>query len=55
MPTTNDVTGDRLISKEASDKYREGWETIFGKKKEAEKSASLHLEDEKDEPTTATD
>lgn len=33
MAGINDVTGDSLISKNNSDKYREGWDRIFGKKK----------------------
>lgn len=32
MTTTNDVTGDSLISKSTTDQYREGWDRIFGKK-----------------------
>lgn len=31
-PTKNDITGDFLITGAASDKYREGWDRIFGKK-----------------------
>jgi hypothetical protein len=27
---TNDVTGDSLVSKPADDKYRDGWERIYG-------------------------
>ena len=26
----NDITGDKLISKPANDKYRENWDKIFG-------------------------
>lgn len=33
MTTKNDVTGDRLITKVASDSYRENWERIFGNNK----------------------
>ena len=32
MTTKNDVTGDRLITKVASDSYRDNWERIFGDK-----------------------
>lgn len=28
----NDITGDQLISKKASDSYRTGWDRIFGVK-----------------------
>jgi hypothetical protein len=28
----NDITGDQLISKKASDSYRTGWDRIFGSK-----------------------
>jgi len=31
----NDITGNALRSKPPSDKYNEGWERIFGKKKRA--------------------
>jgi hypothetical protein len=41
MPTTNDVTGDSIQTKQATDKYREGWETIFGKKEPAKSGSSL--------------
>lgn len=33
MTSTNDVTNDRLVSKTTSDKYRNNWDAIFGKKK----------------------
>lgn len=29
--SANDVTGDALITKAQNDKYREGWDRIFGK------------------------
>ena len=32
MTTKNDVTGDRLITKVASNSYRDNWERIFGDK-----------------------
>lgn len=34
MAATNDITGDSLQSKSNSDSYRDGWERIFGNKKE---------------------
>jgi hypothetical protein len=33
-PTKNDITGDFLITGASTDKYREGWDRIFGKKTE---------------------
>lgn len=32
LTTTNDVTGDRLATKPATDAFKEGHERIFGKK-----------------------
>ncbi len=32
MTSKNDITGDELKSKSNNDKYREGWDRIFGKK-----------------------
>ena len=32
--STNDITGDKLQSKTTTDAYRDGWEAIFGKKKQ---------------------
>lgn len=29
----NDVTNDRILSKENTDRYRDNWDRIFGKKK----------------------
>ena len=34
MTSKNDITGDEIKSKTSNEKYREGWERIFGKKKE---------------------
>ena len=28
----NDITGDSIITKSSNEKYRENWDTIFGKK-----------------------
>jgi hypothetical protein len=33
MAAKNDVTGDSIRSKNSNRKYAEGWERIFGKKK----------------------
>jgi hypothetical protein len=35
MATTNDITGDAIQTKNVSDNYRDGWDRIFGKKKNA--------------------
>jgi hypothetical protein len=35
MTSRNDVTGDLLSSKPATDSFRDGWERIFGKNKES--------------------
>jgi hypothetical protein len=32
VTTTNDITGDKLQTKPTTDKFREGWEHIFGQK-----------------------
>jgi hypothetical protein len=32
MTSKNDVTGDELKTRAASDNYRSGWDRIFGKK-----------------------
>lgn len=29
---TNDITGDKLITGVSNEKYRQGWDLIFGKK-----------------------
>jgi len=34
MITANNITGDSIITKVTSDKYRSNWDTIFGKPKE---------------------
>lgn len=28
----NDITGDRIATRSATDKFREGWDGVFGKK-----------------------
>jgi len=40
----NDITGNALRSKPPSDKYNEGWERIFGKKKREEALDELTVE-----------
>lgn len=29
----NDITGEPLVTKQTTDKYRDGWDAIFAKKK----------------------
>lgn len=31
MTSRNDITGDKIQSKPSTDKYRDGWDAIFGK------------------------
>lgn len=42
MATKNDITGDPLITKSSTDSYRDGWDRIFGKKKEEKKEQKKH-------------
>ncbi len=37
MATKNDITGDAIQTKLASDLYRQNWEKIFGNKKKKKK------------------
>jgi hypothetical protein len=37
MVSKNDITGNEIKTKTSSDKYREGWDRIFGKKKDESK------------------
>lgn len=32
MTTTNDITGDKIESRATTDKFRSGWDAIFGDK-----------------------
>ena len=48
MAGINDVTGDSLISKNNSDKYREGWDRIFGKKKKEKEKTKNENQNEKE-------
>ena len=34
MTSSNDITGDRLVSKPPSKEYQDGWDKLFGKTKE---------------------
>lgn len=40
MAATNDVTGDRLVSKANNKDYRDNYDKIFGKKDADKKTAS---------------
>lgn len=44
MTSKNDITGDKLATKPASDAYRDNWDRIFGKKTTTEVSPET-LED----------
>lgn len=44
MTSKNDITGDKLATKPASDAYRDNWDRIFGKKTTTEASPET-LED----------
>lgn len=37
MISKNPITGDEIKSKSNTDKYRDGWDRIFGKKEEEKK------------------
>lgn len=39
--STNEHTGSRMASKPSTDKYRDNWDNIFGKKQEDDKPDSL--------------
>lgn len=41
VPSTNEVTGDRLVTKAATDAYSKGWDAIFKKKPEEAKKILL--------------
>jgi hypothetical protein len=47
----NDITGDQLISKTATDLYREGWDRIFNKtqKSSSDSKTSDLITKEKDQ------
>ena len=47
MATHNDITGDALITKANNDNYRNNYDAIFGKKKEAEKKEEVKPEEPK--------
>lgn len=39
--STNEHTGSRMASKPSTDKYRDNWDSIFGKKQEEVKPEAL--------------
>ena len=39
MATTNDITGDKLISRANSDSFRDNFDRIFRKKKDVQEQA----------------
>lgn len=43
---TNDVTGDEIRTRAPSDKFRENWDAIFGKRGEKEQSEDKEPEGE---------
>ena len=45
MVARNDVTGDAIKTKGASQAYSAGWDAIFGKKAEAEKKDSKEVKE----------
>ena len=54
MATKNDITGDSLTSKVSNEKYAEGWDRIFGKKKQEKpvhpaETRYPHLKDKEEE------
>lgn len=38
MAAKNDITGDSIVTKSATESYRSNWDLIFGKKKKVELS-----------------
>jgi hypothetical protein len=46
VPARNVHTGDLLVSKHTSNEYRNGWELIFGKKKQEAEPEKLRPEAE---------
>lgn len=44
MATTNDITGDKLITKSTNDNYRDNYDRIFGKKSSDARELNNHPE-----------
>ncbi len=49
MASTNGITGDKMISRPATNEYDEGWERIFGKKKERDDEIQKGVEETEDQ------
>lgn len=47
MTAKNDITGDTIATKSASELYRQGWDRIFGKKDQQPENKDL--DNKKDE------
>lgn len=45
MAATNDITGDKLVSKKTEESYRDGWDRIFGKKEKVEETENEEVRD----------
>ena len=43
MATTNNITGDSLITKAPTDAYRDGWDNIFNKKQELKEEVHVDI------------
>ncbi|MGY8866526.1 MAG: hypothetical protein ACKVJK_12995 [Methylophagaceae bacterium] len=41
MAARNDITGDSITSKTTSEKYRDNWDAIFGKKDQKAKQQDM--------------
>lgn len=50
MTTTNDITGDKLKSKPTTDKYRSGYDQIFGNKSKGKEDGSNNHSNGNDNP-----
>lgn len=48
----NDITGEPLVTKQTTDKYRTGWDAIFGKKDKVETTATEPVDTTKDSSNT---
>ena len=46
---TNDITGDEIRTRASSDKFRENWDAIFGKKEERVEEETAKEETAKEE------
>ena len=49
MTSRNPITGDELKTKPSTEKYREGWDKIFGKKKPCSPCGGHACESDKEE------